>query len=411
MGLDRKQNWHTTEVLRAHSNIVMAAIALILAMVVAKDTAVLALRTRAPDLALALDQNDPVALANQFDSKFVLDQGSAVDARLEARARAALSQNPLSSGAARIIGLAREEAGDYGQARKLMFLSERISRRDSITQLWLIENWVAKGDALRTLDHYDRLLSVNPQSGQLLYPILLSALGDPDIRAGLVPFARRNRVWVTDFLRYSISNAADLDVVVSFFDEYGGSEVVAEHVPLETALIDRLVALGKAPQAVSSARRLARNEPNILNDFAMTTRSFNPALGPLGWTIGDTQGVDADLLGGAGLRVRVAGDARGIAAHRTMVLGAGHWNLSFYAKTDAEDDAGSIAWNARCLTGDVRDVIWTYPVKLSNRKKAYWAGFEIPAACNAITFQLVADGSGSAALMEIAVDGLRLRRQ
>ncbi|MDT9096849.1 hypothetical protein RSW32_26335, partial [Escherichia coli] len=72
--------------------------------------------------------------------------------------------------------------GDVGAARRLFAYGQRLSRRDNSTQLWAIEDAVARNDIPDVLRHYDVALRTSPNLADILYPVLASASADPAIR-------------------------------------------------------------------------------------------------------------------------------------------------------------------------------------------------------------------------------------
>lgn len=101
------------------------------------------------------------------------------------------------------------------RARRLFLHSERLSRRNLITQLWAIEDAVARDDVAGALRHYDIALRTAPRMAEVLFPVLKSASTDPAIRTGLIRTLSGKPLWAGDFIDYVSDNSADPQATVS----------------------------------------------------------------------------------------------------------------------------------------------------------------------------------------------------
>ena len=108
-----------------------------------------------PDLALSFVPDHPLALSRKADELFAEKQDAATLAKVEAMAKQSLRGGALNPVAIRLLGYVADMRGDEKKARELMLLSQKVSRRDFGTQLWLIEDAVARGDKKQALYHYD----------------------------------------------------------------------------------------------------------------------------------------------------------------------------------------------------------------------------------------------------------------
>lgn len=182
-------------------------------------------------LANALVETDPVrahllatgdgaitaALAqNLFAAHPTVDQ-NAPFARL---AQLALKQDPTAVSAVATLGLQAGLCGDTLHARRLFDYAQRLSRRDIRTQLWAIEDAVARDAIPAALQHYDIALRTIRAAPDLLFPILAGALEQPDIRTNLVLTIRQQPPpqWAPDFVSYLSNTGGDPHATAQFFE-------------------------------------------------------------------------------------------------------------------------------------------------------------------------------------------------
>jgi hypothetical protein len=121
--------------------------------------------------------------------------------------RRSLARQPVNPAAARLLGVTAAQAGDDARAVRLVTYSEAMSRRDSLTQLWLIQSAVTHGDVAGSLVHYDRALRTNNSTRDLLFPILAHAADEPAIWRSLLPILAARPLWERPFLQHYVPGA------------------------------------------------------------------------------------------------------------------------------------------------------------------------------------------------------------
>jgi len=129
-------------------------------------------------------------------------------ARADEIAREALRRDPTVVAAVATLGLNAQLRGDTTAARRLFAYSGKLSRRDLRTQLWAIEDAVARSDIPGVLYQYDVALRTQKIGGSLLFPILASALTNPEIRTALIKTMVRGAPWGKDFSIYAAAASA-----------------------------------------------------------------------------------------------------------------------------------------------------------------------------------------------------------
>lgn len=149
-------------------------------------------------------------------------EASAADrARADAMARSALLKDATAVEAVGTLGINALARNDQQAAQRLFAYSQRLSRRNLQTQLWAIEDAVARDDVPGALRHYDIALRTKPNTQELLFPILGSAIEDQRVRAGLIRTLAQKPLWGNDFVEYVAGNGPQPQATASLL---GGLE-------------------------------------------------------------------------------------------------------------------------------------------------------------------------------------------
>lgn len=138
-------------------------------------------------------------------------------ARGERLGRLALEQDPTAISAVTALGLNSEVRGQTNDARRLFRYAEALSRRDAATQLWAIEDAVARGDVAGALRHYDIALRVRPGLGEVLYPVLTTASAETTVRLHLTRTLAAKAPWSDSFVDFASGNGKDPEAIASLF--------------------------------------------------------------------------------------------------------------------------------------------------------------------------------------------------
>ena len=102
--------------------------------------------------------------------------------------RSSLKQRPLNALAIAMLGLVPVGQKDVDKtAAPFMTLANRLTRREPLSQMWMIEAASAADDVPGAVRHYHTVLAANPHLYQGLFPVLVSALDFPEIQQALNP--------------------------------------------------------------------------------------------------------------------------------------------------------------------------------------------------------------------------------
>lgn len=187
-----------TSVVRAYSmaaaiRLLFAVAAIALAAFVTAVACASNFRFVAPGFALRVAPWDAQAQAVRASMRLITDPTNAGFASAERDVQDALRDEPIQAIALRVAGSIVDARGQPARALALITAAERLSRRDPLTQLWLIEYLSRTDDVVGVLRHYEIALSGSDVTVPILYPVLIAASNDPTMARPLEAFLKRNR--------------------------------------------------------------------------------------------------------------------------------------------------------------------------------------------------------------------------
>lgn len=328
-------------------------------------------------------------------------------ARATRLAQAALRREAVNVTAAAALGTLASLQQRDDLAYRIFSYSERLSRHDPLTQLWLIENRVAAGDVAGTLVHYSRLMSVTPSFRQSLIPILVMAARDPAIARALGDIMKARPLWWSDALVSLIFQspepAATLPTLMQRM--HLDTRKIGERA-LVAAAITRLADAGAFNQAQalylrSGGSRLSGPEQVRNGGFERET-----SLPPFDWELHNKDGRSAIVQphqgGGSGqaLFLYVDADHQGDLARQLLLLGPGRYRFSMQSGDIAGDDFVRPQIRIACAVGTNKTGTGGAPfldLRLpasGSTGTATRSEFTVPGGCPA-QWLLLASGQGS----------------
>jgi hypothetical protein len=322
-----------------------------------------------PDMALRFVPDHPLALSRKADELFAAKQDAATLVRVEAMAKQSLRGGALNPVAIRLLGYVADVRGDRKKARELMLLSHKVSRRDFGTQLWLIEDAVARDDKKQALYHYDIAMRTTPSSWAILFPTLTGALSDPEVRVGLAPYFRATPGWLAPFLSEAIGaieNPANLaDVMLKSAPMPDRDDLKS----LDNSLLAQLAAKGQFPAFRQYYLSRKGTRASTLEQAALTRETVNLTYPTVGWQLADSAAIggsfsQADKAGRHSLLAFAGSGERGELMRKYLFLKPG--NYRFAAQYVAQDNApdSDIRWELACLAkqGNISKWVTNAPV-------------------------------------------------
>jgi tetratricopeptide (TPR) repeat protein len=324
-------------------------------------TASTALRFKAPQAALALWPWNGEAAGALAGRELV--EGDNADAIRWGRR--ALRENPGSTAALRATGLAEEATGERAKGARLMDLAIRASRRDLLTNLWFIERNVARGDVDGAVRFYDFSLKSSAESEQLLFPILVPAMANPDIARAVERKLATRPVWTVSFLQYAFSSGAADEQLIPIALRLARDRTGLPD-DLRHQYAQRLAERGNFTGLDRWARGLGRE----MIDQPGAIERMGP-LPPVDWRLLAGEGVSTFAEANAGFSF-IASAENAPLAERLLHLPAGRYAVRTTANLGSAANDARLRWTATCAqTGRPLAVVADGAV----------ARFDVPAGC------------------------------
>lgn len=342
------------------------------------------LHARLPSAALAIDSNDPVALVR--DAQIQLATGEGLEGgppQIFDIARRSVLELPINAPALRLYGLVSSANSDLTGVRDQMALSDRMSRRDSASQLWLIEDAVARNDVAGALRHYDVALRINEPTRALLYPVLTDALEEPVILRRFLPYMVEQPPWLVSFLRHAVSNTRDPRVIVDLARMAGGFPKDTAYASLDTELLRHLVIENYYEAAIDHFRRIDGADPALLTSLQKTDASTAEAFKPISWEPYSIDGISPILVGSETGGIEIESDIEsgyvGPVARKLLALPTGRYSIRAQMRGEGFGQSDSVTWSLTC--GEAATLL-DQTVEI-DEEFAISGGFTVPSGCPA----------------------------
>lgn len=322
-------------------------------------------------------------------------------------ARIALRQDPTAVAAVSTLGLDAQIRGDTAGARRLFAYAEHLSRRDLQTQLWGIEDSVGSGDIAGALRHYDIALRTSRNASELLFPILVAAATEPEVRAALAATLVGKPIWGAGFVAYAAGNSPDPRATADLFLDLRRADV---QVPEDarTTLIGGLVARSMPDLAWSY---YASNRQGVdrrrSRDPHFTANLSAPSA--FDWVPVNDAGTSASIQrseGGGLVDFAAPASVGGPLLQQLQLMPPGEYSLVGHSIGIDQPEEGRPYWTLVCVNGrELGRVV----VPNSSESNGNFAGrFSVPADCPSQTLILVARPSDAVGGLSGQIDRVRL---
>jgi hypothetical protein len=363
-------------------------------------------RLGSPSVALAMLPNDGVALGAQAD---ILIQGKPTNPPREvlALAMAALRNQAINPRAVRVLGFYTEVTGEFADAERLVRMAERLSRRESQGQMWLVEASARRNDTRQTLVHYDYALRVRPDNRQVLFPRLARAISDADIRTALKPYIRARNGWGEAFINYAIDENMYSPALASLMVESGGVANRKSNQILQVTLLGQLVNGGHYTDARRLYLSMAGSKEQRLSSVAFDGADRTGSHGPIGWQSFD----NVDGSGGVRDETKTlvmevfASAANTLPVMRKLLfLKPGSYSFSATLSRLETDPGGYLRWQIRCMQGTQGVTVWT----VDGVEKNIRSNFSIAENCPVQLVEIIASGGQGQAGIDATISRMQL---
>ena len=312
--------------------------------------------TRAPQLAAIWWPNGvaaQVAMAQRYLTNPQTLSAKVAD-QTRTKLREAALREPLNADALGALAALDEYRGDPKRARALFLAAETVSRRNTLVELWLIEDAVRRGDVPAAINHYNRAMLVSNDSRRILLPVLAGAASDPAVSKELMPVLARRPLWWKDYLRQLAMSSDNARTMTASLLATRVNVGVVEEAGLAQMILQRMVSLKAGHAAVFAANRLEglSGSTRSLRDPGFDTPV---AVLPFAWWLRDETAIRAyrDTVpnGSIGLRVVTSSGTGGGVAQQLIGLAAGRYVLTGEAGGVSTDPTTRPSVNVICEGG------------------------------------------------------------
>jgi hypothetical protein len=310
-------------------------------------------------------------------------------------AQSALRQDPTAVAAVATLGLDAVLRDDQAAAEALFTYSQRLSRRDLRTQLWAIQEAVARENVHDALRHYDIALRTKANASELLYPVLAAALPDRNIRVELVKRLATRPLWADSFIHYAARNGPDPRITAALFRGLQDARVPVPEAASNT-LVNTLLAAEDFAEAwsyYSAFRAGATRQMSRDPDFkAMldTPVAFD-------WVARNAVGISTVIQPGATNGVfdfSVSPSAGGVLLQQMQMLPEGTYAFEGQSMGIDQPAGSRPYWLLSCLKGRVE--LGRLDVPNSSQAAGRFTGrFTVPAECPVQVLTFVARSSNA----------------
>jgi len=373
----------------APRQLVRIAVILLLTILVAAHAGLTALasvaRARNPGLIARLT-SDPLAPIHLLESELRTSPEHIQSDRMAAVARESLRRQAVSSGPYRLLALYYLARREPRRASAFAAFSERLSRRDLMTQLFLIEEAVQANDTRAALRHYDTALRTSDGAKTILFPVLSGAIANAPIRQAVVPYVRRQVPWARFFIHFAVQDGDEGPGRAAALLIAAGAGRQAELIQAEgSVLFDRLVEHNQFALAERLFLQVQGTSPQALRSVGFTRDTTAGPFGPLAWQTTNTGSVSAAFEGGGSgdraVRLFASSGERGVFLRRVLKLPAGRYRLAESRTLMAGGPPARVYWEMKCGVGRNLAPIWRGPANALAYRTSGVPGPTIPADC------------------------------
>lgn len=363
---------------------------------------------RRPDFAHALAPTDGQITARRSHQYVKLNSTPADLKAAEQLARLALRQDGTAIQALSTLGFVKQLRGDSTGARRLFLHAQALSRRDLPTQLWAIEDAVARDDIAGALRHYDIALRTSRVAPDTLFPVLANASADPVIRPALSATLAANPAWGPVFVEFAGKNAPDARSTALLFRSLGGTKLTVPE-EAQSTLVQRLLTAGFAEDAwrhYASFRKAA--DRRSLRDPRFTAELVSPT--PFDWTLASNTAITTSIQHGDQGGVfdfSAPPSIGGTLLQQVQMLPPGTYQLEGQSRGVEQSDESKPYWVLTCFDG--LELGRAVLASSGDRLQDFVGRFRVPAACPLQTLALIARPSSSMAGLSGQIESVNLR--
>jgi len=352
------------------------------------------LREADPQAAYSADPSDGLAAVNAFAAELRDNPQFLISSRDVDAARASLVHRPLNASLLSFYGLREASIGQSGLASALMASADAVSRRDALSQLWMIEQKSGADDVKGAVGHYNALLSVHPAMQATFLPVLVSAVAYPEVRAAIRPYLNTETKWSGPFLDLA-SQRLEVDQYRDLVEPIASRLSGEEYAVSNARIIHRMLQSGLAGDAWKLFSLVAPDvDVAAFRTFAPNVANLDPKWQPLSWVLGQSEDISASVDTDGTIDVTVVPTARGLIASRDVaVIPSLTYLLGHRSIYEPGSPRASLRWSVSCPAQNGPKLIVDRFVPAAANTKLVQLSVEVPDNCNLVRVELSALGS------------------
>ena len=315
----------------------------------------------------------------------------------EAIARRALLGDPTTVAAAATLGLIEQLRGSAASATRLFDYVERVSRRDLLTELWLIEQAVQKGNVAGALRHYDIALRSQNGADEILFPVLVQASTGAVVADSLLATLVKRPAWSNGFLTYLGDNTPDPEATALLLRRLA-SHNIQPPLGVQATILNKLVEAQRYNAAwnfyVSFRKGAVRNQSR---DASFTASLTRPTV--FDWFVSTDPAISAVVQRGArqgSLSFGAPPSVGGLVAKQVQLLPSGRYRLEGRSSGIDRSLTELPYWSVRCLN-DGKELLRLNLPRSGEAIGRFAADIEVPVDCSAQELALIARPAYAAA--------------
>jgi len=324
-------------------------------------------------LAAELDRTVKISIANS-KAGFPKNMAGAI----KSKAQVAFSKEPLAFDAIRDIALVEYSNGNDNKSRQLFLEVNKHTKRDSISQLWLMEDYSRAANLEKVLYQYDISLRANQAALEVLLPRLIATLEYRQAIKPLVKLLAQSPPWVGQFWVMAVdanTNLGNLAILRSAIFKLG----IENPAGNDALLLSRLVDSGgfsfaeKLFLQLNGSRKSKSREAVNNNDFHADTM-----LSPFDWNVYSAANFGAYLdRQNRSLNISSVGNEGGVVARQLVHLTNKRYKLAAHIADETNQSFPPLDIQLACA--EPADLAFV-PVKLQLKEAKTDQQFQIDGA-------------------------------
>jgi hypothetical protein len=304
------------------------------------------------EFALHISPYDAFALTKVSDINIASNPKHALPPVLKKKILTALRGQAISAASIRTLGMlaAKDLQKDY--ATKLFETAEKISRRELLTQIMLIEAALASTEASKAIKHYDTMLRTSAVSRELLLPKLIAATGSPELLPLIAKVLNDGPEWRYEFYGQLMEKSPAIENVATLYQSLYGTKG-SFHKAATADLINRLIEKKHFAIAQSIYEKVKlKSGKNILNfDRNADYQPFDWKFTNTAYIYTSLEKYEDDNKYSEHLYFQINDGGPKIIARKLVRLRPSYYTISAQTKEVSGAKFPDIYWTVTCVNG------------------------------------------------------------